>query len=379
MLNLVYALKNDKPIHISEVERGLACGCVCPACGNALVAKKGQKMMHHFAHQSAENCEYGYETSLHLMAKELLSKVEKMVLPSVNVDIQTWGECIEEPREIVIDRVELEKRFESVIPDVVVYSGSEFFFVEIFVTHRIGDKKLAKLRELGIPTIEIDLSAINCSVAPEELTAILMDDDEDSTVKYWKYHPLVDQYMQKFQEVSDKLPIVWQNNKRYVLDCPEPIVYWNDIKRCYDCGRCVSYDNNYVYCLGQMKIESFDDLEKLDDECKRMGALSITELKQFLLKEAERSKREQWEKEQQEKKIRDSIRRREEQIKREKFIKEQQELECKILEQKQKEQEQRDKQLKIFYEYCYNSRRKRGTIPDTDEARIAFMKEHGFS
>ena len=62
--NLIYAVKDGKVIHISAVESGLSCGCTCPACGESLVAKKGQKMMHHFAHKSGSDCEYGYETSL---------------------------------------------------------------------------------------------------------------------------------------------------------------------------------------------------------------------------------------------------------------------------------------------------------------------------
>ncbi|MBQ5523446.1 MAG: hypothetical protein IIT86_11670 [Oscillospiraceae bacterium] len=63
-LNLIYALQNGSIVNISDVESGLKCNCVCPACGERLVAKKGNKMMHHFAHYSDANCAYGYESSL---------------------------------------------------------------------------------------------------------------------------------------------------------------------------------------------------------------------------------------------------------------------------------------------------------------------------
>ena len=76
-LNLTYALKNGEVISISDVESGLKCGCVCPSCGEPLVAKKGSKVMHHFAHHSGHTCEYGYETSLHLAAKEIISRAKK--------------------------------------------------------------------------------------------------------------------------------------------------------------------------------------------------------------------------------------------------------------------------------------------------------------
>ena len=39
-------------LSIDKVERGLACGCVCPACGTRLEARKGEIVRHHFAHET---------------------------------------------------------------------------------------------------------------------------------------------------------------------------------------------------------------------------------------------------------------------------------------------------------------------------------------
>lgn len=41
--NLIYGVRDGKTISIEEVESGLNCGCVCPACGEVLVAKKGNR------------------------------------------------------------------------------------------------------------------------------------------------------------------------------------------------------------------------------------------------------------------------------------------------------------------------------------------------
>ena len=82
-LRLTYALKNGEIVHISNVDKGLSCGCICPACGERLVAKKGEKMMHHFAHKSGSSCEYGYESSLHLAAKDILLNAKQIVIPAV--------------------------------------------------------------------------------------------------------------------------------------------------------------------------------------------------------------------------------------------------------------------------------------------------------
>lgn len=149
-LNLIYALKGGEIVSIDDVESGLKCGCVCPSCGEQLVAKKGKKMMHHFAHYSGHSCEYGYESSLHLAAKDILSSAKKITIPPVFIKFDNSykkDELICEAKEIIIDRVELEKRYDDIIPDIVVYSGGKQLFIEIFVTHSIDDVKLEKLRK----------------------------------------------------------------------------------------------------------------------------------------------------------------------------------------------------------------------------------------
>lgn len=148
---------------MSVMADGKDCGCVCPACGNKLWARNGEQRMHHFAHEPHTHCEYGYESSLHLAAKDILSRAKKMVIPPVYVEFPQSGkskELISKEREISIDDVELEKRFDDIIPDIVVYSGDKYFFIEIYVTHPIDDEKLKKLKEKKISTIEIDLEPI---------------------------------------------------------------------------------------------------------------------------------------------------------------------------------------------------------------------------
>ena len=42
-LKLTYALKDGEIVSIEDVKSGLNCGCICPACSDPLVAKKGEK------------------------------------------------------------------------------------------------------------------------------------------------------------------------------------------------------------------------------------------------------------------------------------------------------------------------------------------------
>ena len=201
---LIYALKDGNIVSIADVPSGKKCGCVCPACGDELIARKGEKRMHHFAHRSNEDCEYGYESSLHLAAKDILSRSEKMVIPPVYVEFPQSGkpkELISKERKIPIDDVELEKRFDDIIPDIVVDSGDEHFFIEIYVTHPIDDEKLKKLKEKNISTIEIDLSKIKRDISVEELSDILL---KSSDRKSWKYNAVSEKWYQRFEKACDR-------------------------------------------------------------------------------------------------------------------------------------------------------------------------------
>ena len=222
--------------------------------------------MHHFAHRSNEDCEYGYESSLHLAAKDILSRSEKMVIPPVYVEFPQSGkpkELISKERKIPIDDVKLEKRFGDIIPDIVVYSGDKYFFIEIYVTHPIDDEKLKKLKEKNFPTIEIDLSKEKRDISVEELSDILL---KPSDRKSWKYHAASDELYQQFEKASDKMPLTQRGLALHVDGCPIGIRNWkgknyaNFVDDCTGCEYCISYAHEgYILCSGRERIATRKD------------------------------------------------------------------------------------------------------------------------
>lgn len=81
---LTYALNvKEDWVFIDNVPNGKECGCFCPKCNEPLIARnEGQINQHHFAHNHESDCQGSYETTLHLLAKEIIKEEKKMMLPN---------------------------------------------------------------------------------------------------------------------------------------------------------------------------------------------------------------------------------------------------------------------------------------------------------
>jgi ssDNA-binding Zn-finger/Zn-ribbon topoisomerase 1 len=274
-LNLIYALQNNELVHVSEVERGLKCNCVCPSCGSSLVARKGEIMAHHFAHHNTEECSYGYETSLHMAAKDIILKAKKIWLPAVYINFDYKSkELIKEAIQINVDDVYLEKRMDDIIPDVIVKSGGKELIVEIFVTHAIDEIKLNKLISKDISTLEIDLSKKEKAISSSDLEEILLTDSKE---KQWKYNSVEALWKKRFVSISDKRGIVSRGFALHIDNCPIKSRVWrgkpyaNFIDDCMSCEFFISNgdknynddnDRGYILCSGKQRISSIDDFKK---------------------------------------------------------------------------------------------------------------------
>lgn len=270
--NMIYAIKDGEIISITDVERGLKCGCTCPACGEPLIAKKGQIMMHHFAHTSGNCCEYGYETSLHLAAKDILLHTKRLFLPAVYVHFKGGhkeSELLSPEKEIVVDHVELEKRCDNIIPDVVVYSGNKKLFVEIYVTHSVDKQKYKKIKNANVSTLEIDLSKKDNSITYEELEEILIKNHPE---KYWIYNVYSEKTFLRFMDVAERIPQVYHGLALHAQTCPISQRVWNNtpyaniIDDCLYCKFCVQIDEDSVFCTGKAQISSVADFNIPEEE-----------------------------------------------------------------------------------------------------------------
>lgn len=256
-IKLPFGLRDGRVVTIREVERGLACNCICPACRRPLIAKKGALHVHHFAHYAGESCAFGLETALHYRAKQVLEAERRLRLPAVylpGIRRPLWP-----AQMITFDRVWLEWRSSTtMVPDLLVRTGGRWLLLEIAVTHPVDEQKLQRIRTAGEAALEIDV---------RELAAVLyqskgaFDDQEFSRRliyglqhKRWLFNPRREALEARlFQEATHRRVA----HRRYgdvhvftVHPCPQgrrlrqinPVQSWTFARVFDDCLHC-------PYCL----------------------------------------------------------------------------------------------------------------------------------
>ena len=236
--------KSGELIYIDDAKNGLSCECVCPACKQPLVAKNGgKKREHHFAHLNVVECEHGYQSALHYMAKDCFLEMEYLTFIKNGV-----------PVRYKIDSVGLERKVSDIIPDILVTCDGKRFIVEIFVTHTVDDEKKAKIKALQMLAVEIDLSRFrNETIDKETLKAELCKTENFS----WVYDVDIDLIAQKrniIQRHGQKVLIQPANT----VSCPILASQQNRLVTlgfCWDCPNCVYQEGqNFVYCGNNLPL-----------------------------------------------------------------------------------------------------------------------------
>jgi hypothetical protein len=198
-VKIPFGLKDGVLVHVSDVMSGLKCGCICPACPRKLQANKGTKKTHYFSHDPLSNtdeCKSAFETSIHLMAKQILAKHKNAIFPLLELSM-SMKDCVDvlhtEKLEVTpktkkdFINVVLEKRLEGIRPDIIAYTSSQVpILIEVAVTNFSDAEKKKIIRGLGLYAIEIDLSGINYQISEDELTKLVIEEFKN---KKWLSNP----------------------------------------------------------------------------------------------------------------------------------------------------------------------------------------------
>ncbi|WP_372929966.1 hypothetical protein [Shewanella putrefaciens] len=216
---------------VAEVERGLACGCICPSCGLHLSARHGNEREWHFSHHTRNipkedivDCEYSFEVSLRMMAHQLLTDGAGLTVP--------------ERQLLVTIPAELRSRFKPEVKcaeQVLLKAGDAKLTVDTdFMGHKVDalyefpkaslivyfvyqgrNFPIAKslLRQMRAGAILLDLEALSphfyrvpmaeggvLGSAKAQLHGWL---NTGTLAKFWFYHPREDERLAKKHQLID--------------------------------------------------------------------------------------------------------------------------------------------------------------------------------
>lgn len=160
---LTYGLypSTKRLIHIKDAENGLACGCVCPECGDKLEAvNNGKKRTPHFRHSNGADCPRARMTALHMLAQKVFEEHKRICLPSYYIS----PDRTETPGVKQFECVSLEQTKElgdkSLRPDCIAKNNNNELWVEFRVTHEVDTEKSDCIKKNGIYCVEVDLRSL---------------------------------------------------------------------------------------------------------------------------------------------------------------------------------------------------------------------------
>jgi len=184
-----------------------------------------------------------------LAAKSILERTKNIVLPAVEAKVYSahYSVVLAPEQEYEIERVQVEQRLGSVIPDVLVYIRGKPLAIEVKVTHGVDGAKRSHFRSLGISVIEIDLSAAPRTFTLNEIEPLVVGGGRH---KEWTYNAASERKRRQILQSGKVLESVTRGFAVHVDGCPLKARVWkgrpyaNVVDDCICCEHAIDIGSN---------------------------------------------------------------------------------------------------------------------------------------
>lgn len=219
---LQYGLDADGNLrHISEVGNGLSCNCVCPNCGESLIAKNdGLVKVAHFAHSKGVECEGACMSRIHILAQIFFQEQKWINLPEKKHSFLGKTKSISPRRKVQFIDVKLERHHKidskTLIPDCVgIDRNGKELWIEIVVTHGIDAQKKQFIIDHDIACVEFDLRGLSPDAEESQIYQRLTS----NCYSNWIHFPGITEEIKKFEaSVRAEHKLQLENAQYHLVD-----------------------------------------------------------------------------------------------------------------------------------------------------------------
>ena len=267
-VQLAWAIQDDQIKHVDEVENGIKCDCICPQCGDKLIARNmGRIKSSHFSHTTDTFCEGAAETALHLAAKDIIISSSEILTPTFDFNPDVLNE-LSDKRKMDFGEVSnrrfryKESKKETTVrnfrPDIEIIKDHIKIYIEITVTNKTKKSKIVDFQKNGDLFFEIDLEKV-----PEDHTRNDLKDNVlfEKSNRRWLVLSKRD-YLNKHQEETrntSKSPIPLNYN---------PFEFIDDLE-----GHVEKYGKEFTEIV-RLFTSDLDELKKATDKEWRKAQVS---------------------------------------------------------------------------------------------------------
>ena len=233
--------------HISEVSGGEACLCTCYFCGGRMIAKKGNTVIHHFAHKDNNECAYSLKEVLRAAAYEILASHSKIKFPPLFIGYNNqvnlkpmeegwtyrFNHLLYEAVWWCYNYIEIGQYLLDFLPDVIMSGKDKKLGVEIIMDFPTDTEKINKYEENGLSAVEINLAGMHPNIKKKELTYLVI---EEVMNRKWLCNNFAKNIRDRIESVSETKKIIRQLN--YIENEYNGMVYLENIYTIPDCFVC---------------------------------------------------------------------------------------------------------------------------------------------
>ena len=270
---LPFGLRDGLLVSVNDVERGLQKNVVCPSCQIPLVARKGRRKIHHFAHHNGADCPTGLQTVLHMRAKDIIAEAKSIFVPEHSIIIPARQSAfnIIKSQKVMLSEVWLEKRLDRIIPDVLARTSGIELLIEIRVSHAVEESKLDLIKSMNLRAIEVNLSDFHAKGYNDDILRERLI--EQHVCKKWLSSPKINHVIENdliatIFENCAQLPVTFISRRDEEVLCPAIRGSNSWMRKVYANQACVMCEYFYgihwnsVLCGYNNKIKDYNSLQQ---------------------------------------------------------------------------------------------------------------------